>query len=111
MWNTLSDPQVLQAIGERVRELRLERQLSQAELARHAGISLPTMQRLEAARGKSSAASLIRILRSLRKLDALEAVFAPPSISPMALAGKQKPKRQRAPRKTISRSGREAAEP
>lgn len=79
--------------------LRLDRGLSQSTLAKHAGISLPTMQRLEAGNGQPKAESLVRVLRSLRKLDELEAVFAPPPVSPMALATGKKPPRVRAPRR------------
>ncbi len=99
MWQLLPEPRILEAIGERVRALRLARGMSQAALAKHAGISLPTMQRLEAGQGQPKAESLIRVLRSLRKLDELEALFAPPPASPMALAtAAMRPVRQRAPR-------------
>lgn len=100
MWQILPEPKILEAIGERVRALRLARGMTQATLAQHAGISLPTMQRLEAGQGGPKAESLVRVLRSLRKLDELEAVFAPPPVSPMALVtATTKPVRQRAPRR------------
>lgn len=103
MWQILPEPKILEAIGERVRALRLARGMTQDALATHAGISLPTMQRLEAGQGQPKAESLIRVLRSLRKLDELEAMLAPPSASPMALATNTKPPRQRAPRKATTK--------
>lgn len=103
MWQILPDPKVLEALGARVRALRLDRGLTQSALAQHAGISLPTMQRLEVGQGQPKAESLIRVLRSLRKLDELEAMLAPPPVSPIALATSTKPQRQRAPRKTTSK--------
>lgn len=103
MWQILPEPKILEAIGERVRVLRLGRGMSQATLAKHAGISLPTMQRLEAGQGQPKAESLVRVLRSLRKLDELEAMLAPPPVSPIALATTTKPSRQRAPRKTTDK--------
>lgn len=95
MWNILSDPQVLEAIGQHIKARRLDRGLTQAALAKHAGISLPTMQRLEG-QGQAKVESLVRVLRSLRLLDALEAMLQTPPASPMTLATQQtKPKRLR----------------
>lgn len=103
MWQILPEPKVLEALGTRVRALRLDRGMTQEALAKHAGISLPTMQRLEAGQGQPKAESLLRVLRSLRKLDELEAMLAPPPVSPMALATATKPPRQRAPRKSTKK--------
>ncbi|MGH8156677.1 MAG: helix-turn-helix domain-containing protein [Rhodanobacter sp.] len=100
MWQILSDPKVLRAIGERIRALRLDRDLSQSALAEHAGISLPTVQRLEAGQ-RLQVENLVRVLRSLGKLDALEAIFLAPPVSPMALATQVKPMRKRAPRVSV----------
>lgn len=94
MWNALSDPQILEAIGQRIKARRLDRRLTQADLAKHAGISLPTMQRLES-QGQAKVESLVRVLRSLRLLDALEAMLQMP-VSPMALATQVKVQRVRA---------------
>ena len=97
MWTLLSDPQVQQALGQRLQALRLDRNLSQAALAQHAGVSLPTVQRLEG-RGQATVATLIRVLRSLRRLDDLDALLAPPPVSPMALAMAAPAPRKRARR-------------
>jgi transcriptional regulator with XRE-family HTH domain len=95
MWNILSDPQVLEAIGQYIKARRLDRGLTQVVLAKHAGVSLPTLQRLEG-KGQAKVESLVRVLRSLRLLDALEGILQPPPVSPMALATNTKPPRVRA---------------
>lgn len=100
MWQVLPEPRVLEEVGKRVRALRLAQGLSQEILAREAGLSLPTIQRLERGQVKSQLESLVRVLRALRKLDELEAMLAPPPVSPIALAAHIKPPRKRAPRKT-----------
>jgi transcriptional regulator with XRE-family HTH domain len=96
MWQALSETQILETMGQRIKTLRLERNLSQEALAKHAGISLPTLQRLEAGKGQPKTESLIRVLRSLRRLDQLEAVFEPPPLSPVALDRFSTPPKQRA---------------
>lgn len=99
MWQSLSESEVLEAIGQRVRALRLAYGLTQAALAGRAGISLPTMQRLEIGQGQPKTESLVRVLRILRKLDGLEALLASSEVSSIELASAAtKPPRRRAPR-------------
>ena len=77
-----SDAAVLREIGRRVAQTRLERNLLQLELAQRAGVGLATLKRLE--RGLSvSATSLIRVLRALDLLTALESAVPEPLPSPV----------------------------
>ncbi len=62
-----------QRLGERLRALRIQRDLTQAELAEAANVSLGALKRLERGRG-STTTTLVRVLRALdqeRWLDAL----------------------------------------
>lgn len=60
----MTDAAVLAELGERLARLRLQRNLTQAQLAREAGVSKRTLIRLE--RGESSqVTNLIRVVRSL----------------------------------------------
>jgi transcriptional regulator with XRE-family HTH domain len=63
-----SDRAILAELGRRLRDARLERNLSQAEVAERAGIGRVTLQRMEA--GQSP--SLINFVHVLRALDLLE---------------------------------------
>lgn len=54
-----------QKIGEKIRESRTEKKLSQAELALRAGISLPFLKRVELGQATISAPLLARIARTL----------------------------------------------
>ncbi|MFM7297038.1 MAG: helix-turn-helix domain-containing protein, partial [Planctomycetota bacterium] len=64
------DGAVLRTLGQRLVARRLERNRTQAELAREAGVSLRTVVRLE--RGESSqVASLVRVLRALELFEPL----------------------------------------
>jgi transcriptional regulator with XRE-family HTH domain len=96
-----------QRIGGAVRELRQRADLTQAELAGRANVSLSAVRYLEAGKG-SSLATLVRVVRSLDRTTWLEDLApAAPSVSPIALLRERKavegrPRRRvrhRAPRK------------
>lgn len=91
----MSDTAVLAEVGQRVRQERLNQNTEQAVLARQAGISRRTLQRLEAG-GVSTLATMLRVLRALGKLNAIDAFLPPPGISPIQLARLRGTKRLRA---------------
>lgn len=72
-------------VGRSVRELRLQADLTQAELAERANVSLSSVRHLEAGKG-SSLSTLLRVVRALDRTDWLEALAPPaPGVSPIAL--------------------------
>ncbi len=72
-------------LGVDVRRVRHLRQLTQAELAERANVSLSAVKYLEAGRG-SSLSTLVRVARALGRTEWL-ASFAPPepAFSPLAV--------------------------
>jgi transcriptional regulator with XRE-family HTH domain len=79
---TLSDTSVLLELGNRLAQYRLNQNLTQEALAREAGISLRTLNRIE--RGEPSQTSnVLRVLRVLGLLDNLEAFIPEAPVSPM----------------------------
>lgn len=90
-----TDQALLAELGTRVRAARLERNLSQQQLAEEAGVGRMTVQRLEEG-GSASLKSLIRILRALGELDGLRRLLPPPGPSPLEEARRQGRRRQRA---------------
>lgn len=91
----MSDRAALKELGSRIARHRLNKNLTQATLAAQAGVSTPTIQRIE--QGKSTQASnLIRILRALRLLDNLEILIPEPAISPIQQAKMRGKLRKRA---------------
>lgn len=91
----LADEAVLIELGQRLARTRLERNLTQAELALEAGVGLATVQRLE--RGSpANLTSVIRILRVLKLLDALEQLVPEPVPSPLEFLKLQGKQRRRA---------------
>lgn len=89
----LSDDAVLQELGERLAHRRKLVQLTQAELAREAGVSRSTVERLEAGHSVQLT-NLIRVLRQLELLSNLEAVLPPAEPSPMELLKRGKPRQR-----------------
>lgn len=79
---TLSDTAVLQELGRRLAQYRLNLNLTQQGLAHEAGISLRTLNRIE--KGEPSQTSnLLRILRVLGLLDNLAALVPEAPVSPI----------------------------
>ena len=91
----LSDKAAMALIGERIQRERLNRNMTQAELAERAGLGERTVRSLEAGE-KPTVETLIRALRGLRKLGAIDAFLPEPGLSPLQLAKLQGRERQRA---------------
>jgi transcriptional regulator with XRE-family HTH domain len=91
----LTDQSIVQELGERLGRHRLERNLTQAQLAQAAGIGRATLQRLEAGE-TAELSTFIRVLRALGRLDALDRLVPEPAPSPVQLLKLQGRKRARA---------------
>jgi len=94
----MTDEAVLLHMGKRVRELRLRRDLTQAELAQECGVGKSTIERFE--RGASvQFTNVIRILRILGKLEGLLELVPDQNNSPMQMLAKEQAVKYRASRK------------
>ena len=94
---TASDTAILEALGERLRALRLRKNITQEGLARQALLSVGTIKSLEAGKGKLS--TLVAVLRELDALHQLDQFIPPVTISPIKMAeagSKSSSKRERA---------------
>ena len=90
-----SDKTILKELGYRLGQYRLNRNMTQGDLAEEAGVSKRTLHRIE--HGESTHISnMIRILRALNLLGNLEALVPEPAISPIQQLKMQGKKRQRA---------------
>lgn len=82
MENNLSNEALLRQLGKRLLQYRLNRNITQEALAKEAGISVRTVNRVE--RGHSTQLSnFIRLLRSLGLLDNMDALVPEPALSPI----------------------------
>lgn len=91
---SLSDKSIQQELGNRLKTLRLQRNITQKELADAATVSLNSIKSLESGRGKLS--TIIAVLRELEALDHLDNFIPEITISPLQLAKTQGQVRQRA---------------
>lgn len=97
--NQISTPEELAlAIGENIRLLRLQRNLSQQALATQAGVSMTALRHLEAGEG-ATLGTLIRVVRALDKQDWLHALAPRVTINPLhmtpSLAARQRARTRR----------------
>jgi transcriptional regulator with XRE-family HTH domain len=78
--NFLTDAVVLQEIGSRIKQKRVDAELTQAQLAQQAGVGKRTVERLESGNSTDSLV-LIRVLRALKMVENFESMLpeAPPS--------------------------------
>ena len=91
----LTDEAVLSELGSRLQRTRLERNLTQRELAAEAGVERKVLQRIEA--GESvTLTGFIRVLRALGLLDALNQFVPEPTPSPIELMQLHGKRRRRA---------------
>lgn len=75
----------MRQIGSKLKELRIEKNMKQKELADAAGVSVFTISSIE--NGKTtSLLTIIQLLRALEHLDYLDSFFQEESISPVAYA-------------------------
>lgn len=82
---SLTDTALLERIGNKVKSRRMANQLSQAKLAECAGVSLSSVQYIEAGHNVSILL-LVQVLRALRSLDLLEPFVIDEPVSPIAYA-------------------------
>lgn len=80
-------------LGERLRQLRLGRDLDQVQAAEKAGVSEKALRNLESGRG-SNLSTLLRVLKALDALDGLDALLPAASVSPLALLKQAQPRQR-----------------
>jgi transcriptional regulator with XRE-family HTH domain len=79
---THTDQTVLTELGARIERTRLERDLTQAQVADAASVGLNTLRRLEGGQG-ATLTNLIRVLRALDLIDGLDRLVPEPVASPI----------------------------
>jgi transcriptional regulator with XRE-family HTH domain len=89
----MADPAIVRLLGERIKRIRLKKNITQQQLADRAGLDRTTIYEFENKGRPVSLLTFIQILRVLDKLDDLTPFLYEPEISPLQLAklhGKQR---------------------
>lgn len=95
-WAAMTDKAIVTHICLQLRQLRLDQNITQEQLAERSGLGRATISRIEKGQAVSllTLVQLLRALNSLSLLDAFQRVT--PEISPLQLLKEQKPPRYRA---------------
>jgi len=94
-FNNATSEAIIQALGQRLDEIRLSQNISQARIAEEAGVSRSTLTRLADGR-PISLDSFIRVMLALGLSDQLAALLPNPSIRPVDRVRLEGKERQRA---------------
>jgi len=94
--NLQSDDAILAELGHRLARRRIDRRLTQAELAARAGIGKRTLERVEAGHS-AQLSTLVRIFRELDLIANLDSMLPEPGIRPLDAVRLKRGIRQRAP--------------
>lgn len=91
----MTDDMIIKVIGEFIRSKRLDENLTQADLAKRAGLNRTTVSDLELGR-RSTLLTLIQVLRSIDQLGTLRNFKISKELSPLELARIEINERKRA---------------
>lgn len=91
---SMTDRTIARELGARLKQRRLNRNMSQKEMAVSAGLSITAIQGAE--KGETTVLTLIKVLRVLRSLDALDGFLPEAEVSPLQLAKLEGKKRKKA---------------
>ena len=83
--NDMNEIEILQKIGARMREIRLEQNMKQKELAEKSGLSMFSISQMETGHN-TSVQSLVQVLKALNRLDMIEPFLKEKEIDPATLA-------------------------
>ncbi len=92
---SMTERSILEELGSRLAQIRLARNLTQEALGLEAGVSRPTLERIESGRA-SRVDTFIRIIKVLGLLDALDTAIPEPGPRPMDYLKRSGKRRKRA---------------
>ena len=92
--DSLSDAEVLQELGARIRAARQARDLTIEQAALKAGVHRNTLSKVEEG-SDTQLSTLIRVLRTFGRLQALDMFLPAPTVSPIQLTRQLAKLRQR----------------
>ena len=94
-WHAMSDPAILEVMGNFIQQTRLQQNKTQQQVATAAGINRSTLVQIEKG-GGGTLLSFIQILRALEQLQVFQNFEVKQELSPLQLAKIDQKKRLRA---------------
>lgn len=98
-FDSSSAAEIAHQLGERLKLARLNKDMTQVEVAERAGVSRKTV--ISAEKGKVQLENLVAIMQALELTTQLEGFLPAPVLSPMQLSKLQGKQRQRASGQTV----------
>lgn len=95
LYSLMATAEIEAILCERLEAIRLQRNITQAELAREAGVSPRTIRRMENGEG-TSLATFIRVLKALKLESRLEVLLPSQQVRPLERVNKNMRVRERA---------------
>jgi transcriptional regulator with XRE-family HTH domain len=93
--SAMADPAIIKEICHSLKQMRLSKNMTQAELAEMSGLNRVTISKMETGR-TATLLTVVQVLRALDKLDILDIFREELRISPLQLLKLQEKRRQRA---------------
>jgi len=97
-WYAMSDPAILEVLGNSIQQTRLQQNKTQQQVAVAAGLNRSTIVQVENG-GGGTLLSFIQIVRALERLELFQSFEIKQQLSPLQLAKIDQKKRQRASNK------------
>lgn len=94
-WIAMADPEIVKDICQAVKQMRINKNISQQQIAEMSGLDRTTISRMESGRAVNIL-TLVQVLRALDKLDILNVFSTEQVISPIRLLKEEERKRKRA---------------
>lgn len=104
-----SDDIILKDLGKQLRQMRLNRNITQEQLSESSGLSRSAISDLEN-RGRGSLNTFVRVLRALEKLEILNHFVSEAPISPIQIAKLKGKLRKRASGPNRTKNSEEVSE-
>ena len=95
--SAMADPAIVKEISQSLKQMRLNKNMTQADLAMMAGLNRVTISRMESGRA-ATLLTVVQVLRALDRLDILDIFRKESDISPLKLLKLDEKKRKRASR-------------
>ena len=99
-WYSLSDSEIINRLGTRIKQLRLRKNIPQKGFADKSGIDRTTLSKFENG-SPISLLTFIQILRAMEVLENLEELIPMAKISPLQMVELKGKERQRASGKSV----------
>jgi transcriptional regulator with XRE-family HTH domain len=100
-WQGLSDLSIVNKLGELLRQIRLDQNLTQEMLARKAGLSRSAISEMENGKAATSLITVVQVLRAMQKLYVFNSWQAEPEENSSVIAKTKNKVRLRADRRQI----------